>query len=167
MWLIMVGTETNIRTELRCGDLGRIVTLHGETYEPLGGYGLKFEAYVARTIAEFILDNAARGRIWLAERDGVLVGCAAVALRAHGRGQLRWVVVDPSLRGQGLGKRLVIDAIRYCEDAACTSIFLNTTDGLPESQGLYESLGFRVTSEVNEELWDGVRPLIVMEKSLA
>ena len=59
----MVGVETRIRTELRCGDLGRIIALHGEVYEPLGGYGLRFEAFVARTIAEFILDNDARDRV--------------------------------------------------------------------------------------------------------
>ncbi len=38
--------ELIIRSTLRVGDLGRITTLHGETYEPLGGYGLRFEAYV-------------------------------------------------------------------------------------------------------------------------
>jgi hypothetical protein len=63
---------------VRCGDLGRIVTLHGEAYEGLPGFGLKFEAYVAKTIAEYVLDNSARGRAWLAERDGRLHGdCAA------------------------------------------------------------------------------------------
>ena len=85
----MVGVETkagstdapNIRSKLRCGDLGQIIKLHGEVYEPLGGYGLRFEAFVGRTIAEFILDNDARGQIWLAERDDRLVGCTAVVLR--------------------------------------------------------------------------------------
>ena len=43
--------EITIRHELRPGDLGRIVSLHGEAYEPLGGYGLRFEAYVGQTIA--------------------------------------------------------------------------------------------------------------------
>ena len=163
----MVGVETRIRTELRCGDLGRIIALHGEVYEPLGGYGLRFEAFVARTIAEFILDNDARGQIWLAERGSRLVGCAAIALRDNNRGQLRWVVVDPSMRGRGMGKQLVYAAIDYCRKAGCESVFLETTDGLPESQALYEKLGFTVTSEAMEELWDGPRPLIIMETDLA
>ena len=46
-----------IRDELRCGDLGRIITLHGVAYEPMVGFGLRFEAYVAKTIAEYVLDN--------------------------------------------------------------------------------------------------------------
>ena len=96
----------DIRHELRCGDLGRIVTLHGECYEPLPGFGLRFEAFVARTIAEFVLDNEANGRVWLAERGETLVGCTAIALRDDDRAQLRWVLVDPSARGIGLGRRL-------------------------------------------------------------
>ena len=46
--------DIKIRHELRCGDLGRIIALHGVVYEPLGGFGLSFEAYVAKTIAEYV-----------------------------------------------------------------------------------------------------------------
>ena len=159
--------EIRIRHELRPGDLGRIITLHGEVYEPLGSYGLEFEAYVGRTIAEFILENDARGQIWLAERGDRLVGCTAIALRDGKQGQLRWVVVEPSERGRGIGKRLVNSALDYCRENACVSVFLETTDGLPESQTLYEKLGFAVISETVEELWNGPRPLIIMEMDLA
>jgi GNAT superfamily N-acetyltransferase len=156
-----------VRTRLRAGDLGRIIELHGSVYDTLDGFGLRFEAFVGRTIAEFVLDNNASGQIWLAERDGHLVGCTAIALREDGRGQLRWVVVDPSERGRGLGKQLVNDALQYCREQGCGSVFLETTDGLKESQTLYEQLGFAVTSESVADLWDGPRPLIVMELPLA
>lgn len=155
-----------IRHELRCGDLGRIIALHGEVYEVLPGFGLRFEAYVARTIAEYVLDNDANGRMWLLERDGRLVGCTAVVLRDNRRGQIRWVVVDPTERGKGLGKKMVTDAVAYCAENDCLSIFLETTDGLPESQTLYDSLGFKVTSTTNPLLWDGPRSLMIMEKTL-
>ena len=155
--------EISIRTELRSGDLGRIVSLHGEAYEPLGGYGLRFEAFVGRTIAEYVLDNNARGQIWLAERENCLVGCAAIVLRSGNHAQLRWVVVDPSERGRGLGIQLMNSALAYCRDQGCAVVVLETTDGLPESQAMYERLGFHVTSETIEELWDGARPLILME----
>lgn len=158
--------DISIRTALRPGDLGRIISLHGEVYDPMGGYGLQFEAFVGRTIAEFVLDNDARGQIWLAERGDQLVGCAAIALRGNNRGQLRWVLVDPAARGRGIGKQMVYSAMDYCREKGCKSVFLNTTDGLPESQTLYEKLGFAITSEVVEELWDGPRPLIIMEMSL-
>lgn len=154
--------DISIRHNLQVGDLGRIIALHGTVYDALPGYGLKFEAYVARTVAEYYLDAGGIGRIWMAERDDQLVGCAAMVLRDGGLGQLRWVLVDASARGIGLGKDLVNRALDYARNNGCSSVSLETTDGLPESQQLYERLGFEVTSNEREELWDGERPLIRM-----
>jgi len=134
--------------------------------EWLPGCGLTLEGLFARTIAEYVLDGGANGRIWLAERDGRLLRCSAMILRDNNFGQLRWVLVDPSARGIGLGKDLVNCALDYARGNGCSRIFLETTDGLPESQHLYEALGFEVVSDVREELWDGVRPLIRMELAL-
>ena len=158
--------DISIRHDLRVGDLGRVIALHGEVYDALPGYGLAFEAYVARTIAEYILEAGGTGRIWLAEREDRLVGCAAMILRDEQRGQLRWVLVDQTARGIGLGKELVNRTLAYARDSGCSRVFLETTDGLPESQSLYDALGFEVISDVREELWDGVRPLIRMEIQL-
>lgn len=159
--------DISIRTDLRAGDLGRIIELHGRAYDSLPGFGLPFEAFVAQTIAEYVLNNEGRGCLWLAERGGELVGCTAIVLRDNQAGQLRWVLVDHSARGLGLGGRLVDAALSYCREQECRSIFLETTDGLPESQALYEKLGFVVTSDEIDELWDGPRPLIVMRLELA
>ena len=155
-------TEVSIREELRPGDLGRLIALHGECYDLLPGYGLTFEAYVARTVAEYILDAGGHGRIWIAENNGELVGCAAIVLRADKQAQLRWVLVAPAARGIGLGKDLVGRALDYGRAQGCSEVFLETTDGLPESEALYAALGFEVESNRHEELWDGARPLIVM-----
>lgn len=158
--------EISIRHDLRSGDLGRIISLHGESYDSLPGFGLRFEAYVARTVAEYVLDNASRGRIWMAERHDELIGCTAIVLREDDLAQLRWVLVAQSARGLGLGRKFVDRAIGYCREQSCHTIFLETTDGLPESQALYEKLGFTVTANEPEKLWDGVRPLIRMELAL-
>jgi GNAT superfamily N-acetyltransferase len=84
-------------------------------------------------------------------------------LRDENRGQLRWVLVDQSARGLGLGKRLVNNALQFCRENGCKEVFLETTDGLPESQALYIALGFEIVSNRTEELWDGIRPLIRMQ----
>ena len=152
-----------IRHELRTGDLGRIIALHGTAYDSLPGFGLTFEAFVARTIAEYVLDAGGDGRIWMAEKGDRLIGCAALVLRDGGLGQLRWILVDTSARGIGLGKDLVNRALDFSRETNCSKVFLETTDGLPESQQLYEKLGFVVTSDAQVELWDGLRPLIRME----
>ena len=159
--------DIRIRDELRCGDLGRIITLHGVVYQPLRGFGLNFEAYVAKTIAEYVLDNSSRGRVWLAEYDNDLVGCVAIAERQQNTGQLRWVLVDPAMRGFGLGRRLVTLALDHCVERGLTSVYLETTDGLPESMQLYEKLGFEVLSTETADLWDGARKLIKMKLQLS
>ena len=130
------------------------------------GFGLKFEAYVAKTIAEYVLDNEARGCVWLAESGDRLVGCTAIALRPNRAAQLRWVLVEHAARGTGLGRRLVETAIRYSIESGCNRLYLETTDGLPESQALYEKLGFECLSSEPLELWDGERTLIRMQKRL-
>jgi N-acetylglutamate synthase-like GNAT family acetyltransferase len=158
--------DLQIRHELRAGDLGRIITLHGECYDGLPGFGIAFEAFVGMTLAEYVLEAGARGRIWMAEKDGHLLGCTALVLRGNNLGQIRWVLVDPSARGIGLGKDLVQRALDWSRDMACTRIYLETTNGLPESQSLYEALGFGIVSNQPAELWDGVRPLIRMEMDL-
>ncbi len=158
--------DIEIRHELRAGDLGRIIALHGKCYNSLPGFGLKFEAFVARTLAEYVLETGENGRIWLAERNGELIGCTAIVLRDRQQAQLRWVLVDQSARGAGLGKELVSRALKFARDNACRAVILETTDGLPESQALYEKLGFSAAANSEEELWDGPRPLIVMELRL-
>lgn len=158
--------DIGIRHSLRGGDLGELIALHGRVYEPIEGFGLRFEAFVARTIAEYVLDNDSRGRVWFAHRGRELVGCTAIALRDAERAQLRWVLVDPSARGIGLGRTLVQNAIDYSRDNGCSCIFLETTNGLEESSALYRALGFTVMSRSEAELWDGVRPLIIMQLDL-
>ena len=159
-------TSYEIRTDLRAGDLGRLIAIHGEVYDSLEGYGLRFEAYVAKTVAEYFIDNGNQGRLWLAERDDVLLGCIAIAHRPHNRAQLRWLVVHPDARGLGLGRTLVDRALGYCEERGFDAIFLETTDGLDASMHIYEKRGFAVVSNTIELLWEDERPLIVMEKKL-
>ena len=162
-----MASDVTIRTELRPGDLGRVIELHGKCYEELPGFGLPFEAFVAQTIAEYVLDARERGCLWLAERGDELIGCTAIVLRKRKRAQLRWVLVDQSARGLGLGKRMVQAALDYSREQGCKKIFLETTDGLLESQTLYEKLGFVITASDVDDLWDGPRLLIVMELDIA
>ena len=74
--------------------------------------------------------------------------------------------MDTTARGVGLGRRLVAAALEFSRESGCSSVFLESTDGLPESQALYDDLGFETVSSDVEELWDGARPLIRMQMVL-
>jgi GNAT superfamily N-acetyltransferase len=160
-----------IRDDLRPGDLGRLIALHGTAYEgERGHFGLPFEAYVARTVAEFVLDNDCRGKVFLAERGAQLVASAAIVERSFdggaSRGQLRWVIADPSVRGTGLGRRLVERAVDFARASGWAEIHLETTTGLDASMALYEKLGFVIVSRTPERQWIAGLETIRMRKTL-
>ena len=159
-----------IRSDLRPGDLGRLIALHGTAYiDDVLHFGLPFEAHVAKTVAEFVLDNEARGRVFLAERGADLVGCAAIVERrvpGGVHGQLRWVLADPSVRGLGLGKKLVSMAIDHARAAGWSEVYLETTDGLDASMGIYKALEFEIASRATETVWRGGMTVIRMRLEL-
>lgn len=160
----------SLRHELKPGDLGRLIALHGEVYRQWPGFGPEFEAFVARTVAEYGLENRFNGRIWLLEQEigsnPQLVGCCAIALRSERLAQLRWVLLRAELSGRGLGRRMVEIALNYCRDIGIEQVFLETTDGLQASSTLYRSLGFRETSNRVVPLWSERRQLIRMDLML-
>lgn len=140
--------QVTVRHDLRPGDLGRVTELHGVLYAEEYGFDHTFEAYVAETIGEF--GRVARpdgDRLWLAEGEGHLVASIAIIERERGEAQLRWFLVHPDVRGRGLGRRLVEEALAFCRDAGYTSVYLWTVSPLAPAARLYESFGFRKTEK--------------------
>jgi GNAT superfamily N-acetyltransferase len=142
-----------IRTDLRPGDIGAVVSLHGTLYAQEHGFDSTFEAYVAGPLAEFVFASSPRERLWLAERDGRLVGCIAIVAAASRTAQLRWFLVDPSARGAGLGKRLLHEAVAFARACGNTSVILWTVSALTAAGHLYEAAGFRKVEESPGHLW--------------
>lgn len=143
-----------IRHDLRPGDLGRVASLHGTLYATEYGLSSIFEAYVAETLAEFgKLNRPGRDRLWLAEIDGQLVGSIGIVGREDGAAQLRWLLVAPAARGQGLGQRLLDAALAFCRDGGCTSVYLWTITILPTAARMYLEAGFRKTAETGPSWW--------------
>ncbi len=143
-----------LRTELRPGDLGAVIGLHGTVYADEHGFDHTFEAYVAGPLAEFARgDRSDRQRIWLAERDGRLVGCVAIVTASPTVAQLRWFLVAPSARGAGLGRRLLEEAIAFSEACGYRSIILWTVSSLGAAAHLYHGAGFRRVEEKPGRVW--------------
>jgi N-acetylglutamate synthase-like GNAT family acetyltransferase len=142
-----------LRTDLRPGDLGMIVYLHGVIYARERGFDPTFEAYVAGPLSEFVRAKDVRHRLWIAERDGRIVGCVAIVPAAPETAQLRWFLVDPNTRGQGLGKRLLREAIAFCKECQYQEVFLWTESALTVAAHLYQSVGFRKTEERPGRMW--------------
>ena len=142
-----------VRTDLRPGDLGSIVHLHGVLYAREYGFDPTFEAYVAGPLAELVRAGSPRERLWIAERDGRIVGCVAIVGASEQTAQLRWFLVDPSARGLGLGKRLLHDAVAFARECGYNAIILWTVSALTAAAHLYRAAGFRKVGEKPSRLW--------------
>ena len=145
--------SVRIRTTLQPGDLGTIVALHGEIYAAEHGFDHTFEAYVAGPLAEFAIGNSSRERLWIAERDGGIVGCIAVVAESEMAAQLRWFLVIPAARCGGLGTWLLNEAVRFAKDAGYERMILWTTNTLAAAARLYLAAGFDKTESHARRCW--------------
>ncbi|HTW59887.1 MAG TPA: helix-turn-helix domain-containing GNAT family N-acetyltransferase [Terriglobales bacterium] len=144
----------------RPGDMGWIVQSHGLLYSREYGYDERFEAMVAGIVAEFIekLDPA-RERCWIAEKtiaenDGVNVGSVVLVKKSASVAKLRLLLVDPSARGLGIGKRLVEECVRFARQAGYKKIMLWTQSELHAARAIYQSAGFQKVAEQKHQSWN-------------
>lgn len=136
------GTLT-IRHGLKPGDIGTVVKRHGELYAQEYGWLIEFEALVA-TIAGHLLESydPARERHWIAEIDDEFAGCIFLVRNTDEQAKLRMLLVEPTARGFGLGKRLVSECIAFAREAGYQSITLWTNDVLTAARSIYAKQGF-------------------------
>ena len=131
----------------RPGDLGRVVTLHGELYHREFGYDHRFEALVAGIVAEFAERfDPRRERCWIAEMNGEVVGSVFLVRRSRTVAKLRLLVVHPKARGQGLGRRLTRACIRFAREKGYRKIMLWTQSHLGAARAIYQSEKFKLKS---------------------
>lgn len=158
--LIPPSQDVTIRGDLRAGDLGAIATLHGTVYAAEHGLDARFEAGVARGLADAVERGwPGRGRLWAVERDGELAGSLALTHEGDGVGKVRWFLLVEELRGRGLGRALVEELIGEAEEAGLTGLRLETFSALRAAGHLYRSLGFELTDSQRFSGWG--RPIVL------
>lgn len=133
---------------LRPGDFGWVVQRNGALYAEEHGWDRSYEALVARIVADYIDDHDPRREdAWIAEVGGEPVGCVFCVRKDDRVAQLRLLLVEPGVRGMGIGGRLVEECLRFAARAGYEEIMLWTNDSLTAARRIYEQAGFELEEE--------------------
>ena len=139
--------EIRIRKGSRKGDAESIAMIHARVYGEEYGYDRDFLYYVERTLEELPDGKNPREEIWIVENAHSVWGSVAVLERPGNAAQIRWLILAPEIRGQGLGKELFGRAVEFIKRRGYESAFLTTQSILEQSASIYRSFGFKIVEE--------------------
>lgn len=119
------------------------VTLEQNVEQALGVlHGKDWRWRKGRHIEEDVAANPEG--IFVAEDDGLLVGYVTTRIdREAGKGRIPNLAVDQSLRGQGLGRRLIERALQYFREQGMSYAMIETMAQNEIGQHLYPACGFQ------------------------
>jgi N-acetylglutamate synthase-like GNAT family acetyltransferase len=139
----MMLEDITIRTELKPGDIGYAIYLHGLLYKNEYGYGIEFETYVAEGLAEFYHRyDPQKDRVWICEHENKMVGFLLLMHRDDAA-QLRYFILQPGYRGIGLGNKLMNLYMDFLTEKKYKSSYLLTTESCKHRLIYIKNLGSR------------------------
>ena len=135
----------------RIGELGFMVHRQAVLYHEQFGWNAEFEVLLARIYADYeSAPSSPPKNLWVAEQDGMVAGSVFIIPaqgEPEGTAQLRVLYVEPACRGQGIGRRLVDEAIRFSRASGYRRIVLWTQDILLPARRIYQAAGFTLMRE--------------------
>jgi GNAT superfamily N-acetyltransferase len=146
-----------IRRELWPGDVDAIVELHDRIYRAEYGVDGRMATRIREGLDEAVArgwpHDKALGDVWLVDVDGRLGGSLALVVESASIGRVHWFVLEPELRGRGLGRRLVGELVAEARAKVLEKLRLETFSALKAAAAIYKSVGFQVVSQQEVDWW--------------
>jgi DNA-binding MarR family transcriptional regulator/GNAT superfamily N-acetyltransferase len=153
--------------DLRPGDVGWITHRQAILYHEEYGWDMTYEALIAEIMGKFVRTFDPRyEKVWVAERDGEIVGSVFCVRRSRTVAQLRLLYVEPSIRGAGLGSRLVDECIAFARQAGYKRMMLWTNSVLHAARRIYERAGFELVESERHPLFGKMLTSQTWERAL-
>jgi len=89
------------------------------------------------------------------ERSGRVCGACLASLISEHSGHITQLCILPAIRRSRLGYQLLRHSLTRLAEMGCTTMSLTVTASNTEAVRLYESVGFRVTSNFPALVWEG------------
>jgi GNAT superfamily N-acetyltransferase len=150
-----------IRRELRAGDLEAIADLHTRIYSREHAMEAGFvEDIVAALHRASESGWPENGGVHILEGGGEMTGTMAWTDEGdHAR--IRWVLLAPELRGEGLGRQLVEEMVDEIDARGYELTVLTTFSALRRAAAIYRSLGFVLVDSRAHDSWG---PTVEMQR---
>ena len=113
-------------------------------FQRISGVALDIEDYLANSLDNVGVYMPPHGRFAMARTpDGKLSGIALMKPLGEADCEIKRMYVDPAVRGQGLGRRMLLGLIQTAKEIGYRAAYLDTASYMVEARGLYTSLGFQ------------------------
>ena len=137
------------------GEENYVSYAHKRIYSEEYRWGEPFISYATAIPQEFASKvKSEREEMWIAEADGKPVVCIMLCETENpDRGQLRLFLVEKDYRKYGIGKALTAALLEKAKVADYKELVLYSASILTGAIKHYESLGFKLTGEIENNDW--------------
>ncbi len=93
--------------------------------------------------------GGARDTLYVLEDNGKIIGTVGIKEDAKDTALLRRLFVASQMRGKGLGKLLVDEALKFCNSKGYSKVVFRTTNRMKQAIELCKKKGFEKSEEVD------------------
>ena len=110
------------------------------------------DSRILKNPKSYVIDGG--GQIFFAVRGGKAIGTAAMVLTKERIFELSKMAVDSSYQGLGIGRMLINECIDFAKCKSADEIFLITNDILLPALELYNSAGFELDEDYDDNRYE-------------